>query len=132
MPDIETLAQLRRARELSKKTIASTLRLSVDVWHKLENGAILLETLSSDCLNTLAQGLQITREELLRLLTHKHASTQNSMCYTTRRPVLLPEPQSFATAITRSSMSREDKQYWLQLTGVTVLQNDDNWYHHSS
>ena len=49
-----TLTELRKSRKLSKVEVAKGLRLGIDVWNKLENGAIELVSLSQRQLDAVA------------------------------------------------------------------------------
>ena len=108
------LSQLRKTRGLSKREIAQTLRLGIDVWNKLEEGTVLSETLSHACLNTLANSLHVTIEEFSQRLGNSHPSLGN-VCLQKGAGGRASTPQSFDTALARSEMPAEDKQFWRAL-----------------
>lgn len=117
------LSELRRALGFSKREVAFALRLSTDVWNTLEEGTIQLETLSLTCLSELAQRLQVSGETFKQLLVNSRPAP-HGVCQRNRSGTP-PVPQSFATVLTRSSMSLEDKQYWRGLLNTktqTALQ----------
>jgi transcriptional regulator with XRE-family HTH domain len=112
-----SLGELRKVRSMSKMDVARGLRLSVDVWNKFESGAIELVSLSQRQLERLAQFFQISADQFGGLLsTSQPALTLNRRQTRdgARSEQQGPRKQSFAEAIARSSMSKEDKQFWLE------------------
>jgi len=116
-PAFANLGELRKSRRLSKVDVASGLRLSVDVWNKFEAGAIELASLSRRQLERLASFFQIGAEQFGTLLNQSQpALTLNRR--QTREASLHeqqgPKRQSFAEALARSTMSKEDQRFWLE------------------
>jgi len=132
MQRTENLSELRKARGLSKIEAASSLRLSVDVWHTFEEGLIRLETLSLASLNELAKCLQVSVEEFIVRLTNS-SPTPLGVCQPKQGGSSTPQPQPFATMLARSSMSEEDKQFWRTLQHpvpeqVREARRSDRWH----
>jgi transcriptional regulator with XRE-family HTH domain len=110
------IAELRKSRNLSKVEVAKGLRLSVDVWNKFEAGAIELLSLSRYQLERLASFFQIDVEQFTTLLkSSQPALTLNrrQTQHAARDEQQGPQRQSFAEAVARSIMPREDKRFWL-------------------
>lgn len=113
-----TLTELRKSLHLSKVDVARGLRLSVDVWNKFEAGAIALASLQRHQLERLAQFFHVSGEQFGNLLTNSQPAVTLNWRKTreaARAGQQGPQQQSFAEAITRSDMSREDQQFWLEL-----------------
>jgi len=114
-PAIATLSELRKSRHLNKVEVAKGLHLGIDVWNKFEEGAIELVSLSQRQLQRLAEFFQVSVEQFSTLLNHSQpAFTVNRR--QTREAADKnqgPNKQSFADAINRSTMSKEDKKLWL-------------------
>lgn len=114
--NVSNIAQLRKNRQLSKVSVAQGLRLSVDVWNKFETGAIELTSLTQRQLERLALFFQVNIDEFGKLLTNSQPSISLNRRQTregARKAQQGPQKQSFAEAIARSNMSKEDCQYWL-------------------
>lgn len=112
-----TLTELRKSRSLSKIETAKGLRLSVDVWNKFESGAIELVSLSQRQLERLAQFFQVSIEQFSGSLTESQPAITLNRRQTreaARHAQQGPHNQSFADAIARSTMSKEDQQFWLE------------------
>ena len=112
-----TLVELRKQRSLSKVEAARGLRLSVDVWNKFETGAIELVSLSQRQLDRLAQFFQVSIDQFSSLLENSQPTVsfnrrQNQEA--ARSEQQGPQRQSFADAVARSTMSKEEKQFWLE------------------
>ncbi|HZO74158.1 MAG TPA: helix-turn-helix domain-containing protein [Ktedonobacteraceae bacterium] len=111
-----TLGELRKSRNMSKVDVAKGLRLTVDVWNKFESGAIELVSLSQRHLERLAQFFQVSIDQFGSLLDNSQPAVtlnrrQTRSAASSERQG--PEKQSFAEAIARSTMSRADRQFWL-------------------
>ncbi len=111
------LAELRKSRNLSKVDVAKGLRLSVEVWNKFEVGAVELVSLSQRQLERIATFFQVGMDQFGALLdasqpvvTLNRRQTQEAARDTKQSP----QKQSFVEAVTRSTMSKEDKQFWLE------------------
>lgn len=112
-----TLGALRAQRQMSKVDVARGLRLSVDVWNKFENGAIELVSLSQRQVERLAQFFQISIEQFSTLLNNSQPALTINRRQTreaSRKEQQGPQKQTLAEAIERSSMSKEDKRFWLE------------------
>lgn len=112
---LASLGELRKSRNMSKVDVAKGLRLSVDVWNKFESGAIELMSLSERQLARLAQFFQISIEQFSGLLN----TSQPTLSLNRRQTQPAshdeqqgPKKQSFVEAIARSSMPKEDKEFW--------------------
>jgi len=110
------LAALRKERNLSKVDVARGLHLSVDVWSKFEAGAIELLSLSQRQLERIAGFFQVSIDQFGTLLD----ASQPAVTLNRRQTQAAassdhqaPKKQTFAEAIDRSNMSKEDKQFWL-------------------
>jgi len=113
---VATLGELRKSRSMSKVDVARGLRLTVDVWNKFENGAIELVSLSQRQLERLAQFFQISIDQFSSLLDNSQPAVTLNRRQTRSAASSQqqgPEKQSFAEAVARSTMSREDRQFWL-------------------
>jgi transcriptional regulator with XRE-family HTH domain len=113
--NFSTLTELRKSRSLSKVKTAQGLRLSIDVWEKFENGAIELVSLSHHQVERLAQFFQVSIEQFGELLNGSQPAINFNRRQTgsgTHSAQHGPQKQSFAEAITRSTMTKEDKQFW--------------------
>jgi transcriptional regulator with XRE-family HTH domain len=111
------LSELRKSRNLSKVDVAKGLRLGVDVWNKFEEGAVELVSLSQRQLERLATFFQVGIDQFSTLLNDSQAiSTLNrrQTAEAARNAQQGPQKQSFADAIARSKMPKEDKQFWLE------------------
>ncbi|GER87906.1 hypothetical protein KDW_20680 [Dictyobacter vulcani] len=116
-PAFATLTELRKSRSLSKIETAKGLRLSVDVWNKFESGAIELVSLSQRQLERLAQFFQVSIEQFSGSLTESQPAITLNRRQTreaARHAQQGPHKQSFSDAIARSTMSKEDQQFWLE------------------
>ncbi len=111
-----SLSELRKSLHLKKLEVAQGLRLSIDVWNKFEDGAIELVSLSSHQLSRLANFFQISTEQFGLLLNNSQPTfTQNRrQTAEAAQKKQGAQKQSMANAIARSTMSREDKQFWLE------------------
>jgi len=112
-----SLGELRKSLSMSKVDVAKGLRLTVDVWNKLENGAIEAMSLSRAQLERLAQFFQIGAEQFASLLSGSQPAVTLNRRQTkeaARNKQQGPGKQSFAEALDRSTMSPEDKHYWSQ------------------
>jgi transcriptional regulator with XRE-family HTH domain len=111
------LSELRKSRQLSKLAVAKGLRLSLDVWEKFEAGAIELVSLSQRQLERLAQFFQVSTEQFGTLLSNSQPAFTLNRRQTregARSEQQGPRKQSFAEAIAHSTMSKEDKRFWLE------------------
>jgi transcriptional regulator with XRE-family HTH domain len=110
-----SLSELRQSKQLKKADVAHGLRLSTDVWNKFENGAIELASLSKRQVERLAQFFQISIEQFGFLLNSSQPATTLNFRQTREAAEKQqgPQRQTFADAIGRSTMSKEDKAFWL-------------------
>lgn len=110
------LAELRKSRASSKLAVARGLRLTVDVWDKFESGAIELVSLSQRQVERLAAFFQVNSEQFSTLLSNSQTSFTLNRRQTraASRKEQGSQQQSFAEAVARSTMSKEDKRFWLE------------------
>ena len=114
---VKDLVELRKQRQLSKVSVAQGLRLSVDVWNKFESGAIELASLSQRQLERLAQFFQVSIDQFSDLLLNSQPSISLNRRQSregSRQSQQGPQQQSFAEAIARSTMSKEERKFWLE------------------
>ena len=111
------LRELRAKRGLSLVQAARGLRLGVDVWKKFEDGVIELVSLSERQLERLAQFFEVSGEQFGRMLN----SSQSAMTVNRRQTAQAArsseqgsKKQSFAEAIEKSTMPKEEKKDWLR------------------
>ena len=110
------LQQLRAQQGLTMVSAARGLRLSVDVWKKFESGAIELVSLSESQLARFAHFFQVTVEQFGSMLNNSQPAVTLNRRQTgsaARSEQQSPKKQSFAEAIEKSTMSKEEKRYWL-------------------
>lgn len=113
---VATLAELRKSRNMSKVDVARGLRLTVDVWNKFESGAIELLSLSQRQMERLAQFFQVSIDQFGSLLTNSQPALTINRRQTKEAANSKqqgPKKQSFTEAIARSTMSQEDRLFWL-------------------
>lgn len=111
------LFELRKSHNLSKVDVAKGLRLSVDVWNKFEGGAVELVSLSQRQLERIATFFQVGVDQFSALLDASQPATTLNRRQTqeaARDAKQGLQKQSFAEAVARSTMSKEDKQFWLE------------------
>ncbi|HLZ57690.1 MAG TPA: helix-turn-helix transcriptional regulator [Ktedonosporobacter sp.] len=113
---LASLAELRKSRHLSKVQVAQGLRLTIDVWNKFEAGAIEMVSLSQRQVERLAQFFQISADQFGNLLNGSQpAYTLNRrQSEEAAQEEHGPQKQTFAEALSRSTMSKEDKRFWLE------------------
>ena len=104
---------------MTKQVVARGLHLSTDVWEQFERGAIDLVSLSQRQLQRFADFFQVSGEQFGQLLDNSSPSFVLNRRQT-REGVRQEQEasqkqgkQDFKRAITRSTMSDEDKQFWL-------------------
>jgi transcriptional regulator with XRE-family HTH domain len=111
-----TLSELRQSQRLKKADVARGLRLSLDVWNKFENGAIELASLSRRQVERLARFFHISIEQFGTLLASSQPATTLNYRQTRKAAEKQqgPQKQTFSDAIARSTMSAQDKAFWLE------------------
>ncbi len=111
-----TLSELRQSQHLKKADVARGLRLSLDVWNKFENGAIELASLSKRQVEHLAQFFRISIEQFGTLLNCSQPATTLNFRQTREAAEKQqgPQKQTFSDAIARSTMSAQDRAFWLE------------------
>ena len=112
------LQELRTQRGLSMVSAARGLRLSVDVWKKFESGAIELVSLTESQLDRLARFFQVSAEQFGKMLTNSQPAFTLNRRQTgkaARSEQQSPRKQSFAEAIEKSTMTKEEKRSWLEV-----------------
>jgi transcriptional regulator with XRE-family HTH domain len=112
-----SLTELRKNRNLSKTEASRGLRLSVDVWNKFENGAIELFSLTQRQMGYLAQYFQVTIDQFSQALNGSQPTftlNRRQTSEAARQSQQGPQKQTLQEAIDRSTMTKEDKQFWLE------------------
>jgi transcriptional regulator with XRE-family HTH domain len=116
-PVAANLQQLRTQHGLTMVSTARGLRLSVDVWKKIESGAIDLVSLSEKQLTRLAQFFQVSIEQFSAMLNNSQPTfvlNRRQTQQAARSEQQSPKKQSFAEAIQKSTMNKDDKGFWLE------------------
>ena len=111
------LQELRTQRGFTMVTAARGLQLSVDVWKKFEAGAIELVSLSERQLERMAKFFQVTAEQFGSMLNNSQPALTLNRRQTgnaARSEQQSPKKQTFAEAIEKSTMSKEEKRFWLE------------------
>ena len=110
------LRQMREQMGLSLVETARGLRLGNDVWKKFEDGVIELVSLSERQLERLANFFHVGAEQFGSMLNNSQPVPTIDRRQTAQAARNTPgqqKKQSFAEAIKKSSMSREEKKEWL-------------------
>jgi phage I-like protein len=110
------LRQLREQTGLSLVDTARGLRLGIDVWKKFEDGVIELVSLSERQLERLANFFHVGIEQFGAMLNNSQpVATLNrrQTAQAARDTLNQQKKQSFAEAVKKSTMSREEKKDWL-------------------
>jgi len=110
------LRHLRVQKGLSLAEAASGLHLGVDVWKKFEDGVIELVSLSERQLARLAHFFQVSGEQFGNMLNNSQplpTLNRRQTAGAARSARDRREKQSFAVAIKKSTMSKEEKKEWL-------------------
>src|SRR6266446_1195799 len=111
-----SLRDLRTQKGLSLAGAARGLHLGVDVWKKFEDGAIELLSLSEQQLARLAHFFQVGTEQFGTLLNNSQPTftlNRRQTAQAARSGQNKSKKQSFAEAIEKSSMPKQEKQEWL-------------------
>lgn len=113
---VTTLGELRKSRQLNKVEVAKALHLGIDVWNKFEEGAIELVSLSQQQLQRLAAFFQVSVEQFSTLLNHSEPTftVNRRQTHEAAEKEQGLRKQSFIDAINRSTMSKEEKELWLE------------------
>lgn len=111
-----SLRELRMQRGLSMANAARGLRLGIDVWKKFEDGAIELVSLGERQLERLAAFFRVSTEQFGAMLNNSQPTLALNRRQTSSaaRDQQGPKKQSFSEAIKKSTMTREEKRYWLE------------------
>jgi transcriptional regulator with XRE-family HTH domain len=110
------LRQLREQTGLSLVESARGLRLGIDVWKKFEDGVIELVSLSERQLERLANFFHVGVEQFGTMLNNSQpipTLDRRQTAQAARNTLNQQKKQSFAEAVKRSTMSREEKKEWL-------------------
>ena len=110
------LRQLREQRGLSLVETARGLRLGLDVWKKFEDGVIELVSLSERQLERLASFFHVGAEQFGTMLNNSQpipTLDRRQTAQGARNTLSQQKKQSFAEAVKKSTMSREEKKDWL-------------------
>jgi len=109
------LRELRMQRGFSMANTARGLRLGIDVWKKFEDGAIELVSLSERQLERLAAFFRVSGEQFGMMLNNSQptlALNRRQTGEAARSKEQGPKKQSFAEALEKSTMTKEEKRYW--------------------
>jgi hypothetical protein len=110
---------LRQLREQTGQSLVDTargLRLGIDVWKKFEDGVIELVSLSERQLERLANFFHVGVEQFGTLLNSSQpipTLDRRQTAQAARNTLSQQKKQSFAEAVKKSTMSREEKKEWL-------------------
>jgi transcriptional regulator with XRE-family HTH domain len=110
------LRQLREQTGLSLVETARGLRLGIDVWKKFEDGVIELVSLSERQLERLANFFHVGIEQFGTMLNNSKpipTLDRRQTAQAARNTFSQQKKQSFAEAVKKSTMSREEKKEWL-------------------
>lgn len=110
------LRQLREQMGLSLVETARGLRLGVDVWKKFEDGVIELVSLSEHQLNRLANFFHVGIEQFSTMLNNSQpvpTLDRRQTAQAAQNTFNTQKKQSFAEAVKKSTMSKEEKKDWL-------------------
>ena len=110
------LRQLREQTGLSLVETARGLHLGIDVWKKFEDGVIELVSLSERQLVRLANFFHVGVEQLGNMLNNSQpipTLDRRQTAQAARNTLNKQKKQSFAEAVKKSTMSREEKKEWL-------------------
>ena len=109
------LRQLREQTGLSLVETARGLRLGIDVWKKFEDGVIELVSLSERQLERLANFFHVGVEQFGTMLNNSQplpTLDRRQTAQAARNTFSQQKKQSFAEAVKKSTMSREEKKEW--------------------
>ena len=101
---------------LSLVETARGLKLGIDVWKKFEDGVIELVSLSERQLERLANFFHVGAEQFGSMLNNSQpvpTLDRRQTARAARNTIGQQKKQSFAEAVKKSSMSREEKKEWL-------------------
>ena len=110
------LRQLREQTGLSLVETARGLRLGIDVWKKFEDGVIELVSLSERQLERLASFFHVGAEQFGTMLNNSQpipTLDRRQTAQGARNTLSQQKKQSFAEAVKKSTMSKEEKKEWL-------------------
>ena len=110
------LRQLREEVGLSLVETAHGLRLGIDVWKKFEDGVIELVSLSERQLVRLADFFHVGVEQFGNMLNNSQpipTLDRRQTAQAARNTLNKQKKQSFAEAVKKSTMSKEEKKEWL-------------------
>jgi transcriptional regulator with XRE-family HTH domain len=110
------LRKLREQTGLSLVETARGLRLGIDVWKKFEDGVIELVSLSERQLERLANFFHVGVEQFGTMLNISQpipTLDRRQTAQAARNALNKQKKQSFAEAVKKSMMSRDEKKEWL-------------------
>jgi len=110
------LRQLREQTGLSLVETARGLHLGIDVWKKFEDGVIELVSLSERQLVRLANFFHVGVEQFGTMLNISQpipTLDRRQTAQAARNTLNKQKKQSFAEAVKKSTMSRDEKKEWL-------------------
>jgi hypothetical protein len=110
------LRQMREQMGLSLVETARGLRLGIDVWKKFEDGVIEFVSLSERQLERLTNFFHVGAEQFGTMLNNSQplpTLDRRQTAQAARNALGQQKKQSFAEAVKKSTMSREEKKDWL-------------------
>jgi hypothetical protein len=110
------LRQMREQIGLSLVETARGLRLGIDVWKKFEDGVIEFVSLSERQIERLTNFFHVGADQFASMLNKSQpvpTLDRRQTARAARSTFNQQEKQSFAEAVKKSSMSREEKKEWL-------------------
>lgn len=116
--EAHSLVELRNRKGFTLITAARGLHLSIEVWKKFETGSIELASLGQRQLEHFANFFQVSVDQFGSLLINSQPTPMLNRRQTSRAARHTqqgPRKQSFQTAILKSTMSEEEKKFWLHL-----------------
>lgn len=112
------LRELRERCGFKLSEAARGLRLGVDVWKKFEDGLIELTSLGERQLARLASFFQVSGDQFGALLTQSQPSlvvNRRQTAAAAKQGQQHTQKQTFAEALTKSTMSAKEKKEWLEV-----------------
>src|SRR6266581_2087889 len=116
-PMTQRATQAALERVFSMANAARGLRLGIDVWKKFEDGAIELVSLGERQLERLAAFFRVSTEQFGAMLNNSQPTLALNRRQTSsgaRSQQQGPKKQSFTEAIEKSTMTKEEKRFWLE------------------
>jgi hypothetical protein len=104
------LLKFASSQGVSGEALACAVRLDLQLVRKLDLRRIL--EVPRLCVDTLATELRLQAEQIMRMIIGAPLMSPSVQHKSKRKPA--PTTETFEEAIRRSSLSNDDKEYWLQ------------------